>query len=83
MKIENNLVEVLKLALAVILNQFLSAGIYLLYKLCADDGMNLNVMVAYRFIFAAAFMLPLAFFLERYGKCITIYIIFNLSKLLE
>lgn len=65
MEKENNLVEVLKLALAVMLNQFLSAGIYVLYKMCANDGMNLNVMVAYRFIFAAAFMLPLAFFLER------------------
>ncbi|KAK1402331.1 Plant-drug/metabolite exporter [Heracleum sosnowskyi] len=46
-------------------DQVFSAGIYLLYKLCANDGMNLNVMLAYRFIFAAAFMLPLAFFLER------------------
>ncbi|KAL8155933.1 hypothetical protein AgCh_001108 [Apium graveolens] len=65
MKRENNQVEVLKLTLAIILIQFLSAGIYVLYKLCANDGMNLNIMVAYRFIFAAAFMLPLAFFLER------------------
>uniref|UniRef100_A0A161ZHQ7 WAT1-related protein n=1 Tax=Daucus carota subsp. sativus TaxID=79200 RepID=A0A161ZHQ7_DAUCS len=34
------------------------------YKLAAMDGMNLNILVAYRFLFAAAFMLPLALFVE-------------------
>ncbi|KAK1402329.1 Plant-drug/metabolite exporter [Heracleum sosnowskyi] len=41
------------------------AVVNVFYKLAADDGMNLSVLIAYRFIFAAAFMLPLAFFVKR------------------
>ncbi|KAF8019988.1 hypothetical protein BT93_G0623 [Corymbia citriodora subsp. variegata] len=41
------------------------AGVNILYKLVARDGMNLTLVVAYRFIFATLFMAPLAFFLER------------------
>ncbi|XP_023541477.1 WAT1-related protein At1g25270-like isoform X2 [Cucurbita pepo subsp. pepo] len=38
-----------------------------LYKLTVADGMNMRIIIAYRFLFASAFMLPLAFFLDR-GK---------------
>ena len=37
------------------------------YKLAANDGMSLSVVVTYRFIFATAFILPVALFLERYA----------------
>ena len=36
-----------------------------LYKLTVADGMNMRIIIAYRFLFASAFMLPLAFFLDR------------------
>ncbi|XP_030515992.2 WAT1-related protein At1g68170-like [Rhodamnia argentea] len=44
------------------------AGVNILYKLAASDGMNLTIVVAYRFIFATAFLAPLAFFLERKSR---------------
>ncbi|KMT06127.1 hypothetical protein BVRB_7g162980 [Beta vulgaris subsp. vulgaris] len=48
-----------------ILVQTSFAGVNIFYKLAAIDGMNLRVLVAYRILFAAAFIVPLAFFLER------------------
>ncbi|KAK3419885.1 hypothetical protein EUGRSUZ_G00636 [Eucalyptus grandis] len=41
------------------------AGVNILYKLAASDGMNLSVVIAYRFMFATALLAPLALFLER------------------
>ncbi|CAL1352680.1 unnamed protein product [Linum trigynum] len=41
------------------------AAANIMYKLAADDGMNMQVMVAYRFLFATAFMVPLAIVFER------------------
>ncbi|KAK7852256.1 wat1-related protein [Quercus suber] len=46
--------------------QFAFAGVNVFYKLAVNDGMNLRVIVAYRFLFASAFIAPLAFVLERY-----------------
>lgn len=43
------------------------AVVNVFYKLAANDGMSFRVLAAYRFIFATAFMLPLALFLERYA----------------
>lgn len=36
-----------------------------LFKLASNDGSDLRILVAYRFLFAAAFMVPVALFLER------------------
>ncbi|WOL17736.1 WAT1-related protein [Canna indica] len=36
-----------------------------LYKLVLNDGMKSTILVAYRYLFAASFMVPLAFFWER------------------
>jgi hypothetical protein len=55
----------LKPTLLMIMVQITFAGVNLLYKLAVNDGMNLRIVVAYRFIFATAFIAPLAFFLER------------------
>ncbi|KAH9686088.1 WAT1-related protein [Citrus sinensis] len=41
------------------------AGVNVFYKLAANNGMSLRVIVAYRFIFATAFMVPVAIILER------------------
>ncbi|KAJ4847367.1 hypothetical protein Tsubulata_018009 [Turnera subulata] len=40
-------------------------GMNVLYKLVANDGMNLRILIAYRLIFATAFMVPVALILER------------------
>ncbi|KAL2477501.1 WAT1-related protein [Forsythia ovata] len=63
-KISNSL-HGLKPMLLMVLVQTIFAGVNIVYKLAANDGMNLSVLVAYRFMFGAAFMLPLAFFVER------------------
>ncbi|XP_039006644.1 WAT1-related protein At1g68170-like [Hibiscus syriacus] len=39
-----------------------------LYKLAANDGMSLRIIVSYRFIFATAVMIPLALVAERLEK---------------
>ncbi|KAJ0974898.1 hypothetical protein J5N97_016863 [Dioscorea zingiberensis] len=45
--------------------QVVLAGINILYKLVVNDGMDIWIMIAYRYILAAAFLGPLAFFIER------------------
>lgn len=52
----------IKSVIVMVLVQIAIAGMNVLYKLAANDGiMSLRVMiVAYRFIFATAFLLPLA-----------------------
>ncbi|GAB4829854.1 hypothetical protein Ancab_019500 [Ancistrocladus abbreviatus] len=55
----------LKPILVMLMVQVGFAGVNVFYKLAAADGMNLRVLLAYRFLFAAAFIVPLAFFLER------------------
>ncbi|CAL9119174.1 unnamed protein product [Musa textilis] len=55
----------LKPAAAMVLIQTAFAGVNILYKLALNDGMDVKVLVAYRYIFAAAFISPVAFFIER------------------
>ena len=55
-----------KPALLMVVVQFAFAGMNVLYKLASNDGMNFKVIVAYRYIFSTAFILPLALFIERY-----------------
>ncbi|GAU43321.1 hypothetical protein TSUD_390190 [Trifolium subterraneum] len=60
-----NIMHGLKPTLLMIMVQIAFAGVNILYKLAVNDGMNLRIVVAYRFIFATVFIAPLAFFLER------------------
>ena len=55
----------LKPALLMVIVQFFFAGVNVFYKLAAYDGMSLKVFIAYRFIFACAFLVPLALIFER------------------
>ena len=57
----------LKPGIVMVVIQFAYAGVNVLYKLATDDGMKINILIAYRFILASAFLLPLAFFVERYA----------------
>ncbi|XP_065851140.1 WAT1-related protein At1g68170-like [Euphorbia lathyris] len=59
------LVEGLKPVIIMVLFQLGNVGVVLLYKLAAADGMNLRILIAYRFLFATSFISPIAFLLER------------------
>ncbi|KAK9933298.1 hypothetical protein M0R45_020499 [Rubus argutus] len=51
-----------------VVTNILYSVLNILYKLVAVTGMNLNVFVAYRLMFSAAFMVPLAQILERKSR---------------
>ncbi|MBA0551106.1 hypothetical protein Golob_022003 [Gossypium lobatum] len=55
----------LKHAMLMVVIQVIFAGVNVLYKLAANDGMSLRIIVAYRFLFATAVMVPLALLVER------------------
>ncbi|KAG6406806.1 hypothetical protein SASPL_134417 [Salvia splendens] len=55
----------LKPALVMVLVETVYSAVNVCYKLAANDGMNLSVLVGYRFLFGAAVILPIAFFAER------------------
>ncbi|KAF4369727.1 hypothetical protein G4B88_022125 [Cannabis sativa] len=63
-----------KPALLMMVAQIAYAGVNVLYKLAANDGMSLKVIVAYRFLFATVFIFPLAFFIERGSLVQNLYI---------
>nr|GMD58243.1 WAT1-related protein At1g68170-like [Ipomoea batatas] len=50
---------------AMVVVQMLLGGDIVLCKVAADEGMPVSIIVAYRFIFSAAFLSPIAFMLER------------------
>ncbi|KAL4281924.1 hypothetical protein GQ457_03G001250 [Hibiscus cannabinus] len=60
-----NILHGLKPAMLMVVVQLVFAGVNVLYKLSVSDGMSFQVMVAYRFIFASALMIPLALLVER------------------
>ncbi|XP_057431623.1 WAT1-related protein At1g68170-like [Lotus japonicus] len=65
MKNIGNVVQGLKPTLVMVGVQIAMAGVNVLLKLAVNDGMNLTVVTAYRFVFATAFIAPLALILER------------------
>ncbi|KAK8626664.1 hypothetical protein V6N13_134297 [Hibiscus sabdariffa] len=60
-----NILHGLKPVMVMVVVQLVYAGVNVLYKLSVIDGMSFKVMVAYRFIFAYALMIPLALLVER------------------
>ncbi|KAL3729659.1 hypothetical protein ACJRO7_026743 [Eucalyptus globulus] len=58
----------MKAALMMVVVQVAFGGINILYKLTVSNGMNLSVVIAYRFMFATTVLAPLAFFLERKSR---------------
>ncbi|XP_026658052.1 WAT1-related protein At1g68170-like [Phoenix dactylifera] len=61
-------VEETKPAALMVLVQVAFAGLNIFCKLALNDGMDVRVLVAYRYIFAITFIGPLAFFLERKSR---------------
>ncbi|KAB1206970.1 hypothetical protein CJ030_MR7G008114 [Morella rubra] len=57
-----------KPAMLMVVVQLSFAGVNVFYKLAANDGMSLRIIVAYRFIFATAFIVPLALLIERKSR---------------
>ncbi|VFQ81803.1 unnamed protein product [Cuscuta campestris] len=55
----------LKPAFLMVVVQAVFAGVNVLYKIAASDGMNLSVLVCYRFLFATGFIVPVALLAER------------------
>jgi hypothetical protein len=60
-----NALHGLKAVLLMLVTQVTFAGVNIFYKLAANDGMNTDLVIAYRFVFATAFLTPLALYLER------------------
>ncbi|KAM3360798.1 WAT1-related protein [Capsicum galapagoense] len=58
----------LKTVIMMVFIQAAYAGMSLLYKLASNDGMNLRVLIAYRFLFAAATVVPLALYFDRKSR---------------
>jgi hypothetical protein len=58
--------DFVKPVLGMVSFQVVFAGLNIFYKLAVSDGMDLRVLVAYRYLFASAFLAPLAYFLERW-----------------
>ncbi|XP_054800461.1 WAT1-related protein At1g25270-like [Prosopis cineraria] len=65
MMVVRSVVDRLKPAMLMVVAQIGGVGLNVLYKLAVDDGMNLRVLIAYRFIFATGFISPLALIVGR------------------
>ncbi|XP_024174411.1 WAT1-related protein At1g68170 isoform X2 [Rosa chinensis] len=63
-----NALHGLKPLMLMLVVQFTSAGVNLFYKLAANDGMDIRIIIAYRFSFATVFLAPIAFFVERKSR---------------
>ncbi|KAF5813757.1 hypothetical protein HanXRQr2_Chr03g0102461 [Helianthus annuus] len=59
------MVSVAKPVLLMVVVQMVLAGANVFYKLAENDGMKLPILVAYRFVFSTAIMVPIALFVER------------------
>ncbi|XP_043719427.1 WAT1-related protein At1g68170-like [Telopea speciosissima] len=55
----------LKPVLMMVIVQTILAGLNVIYKLATLDGMNMRILIAYRYMFAFIFLAPFAFFIER------------------
>ncbi|CAH9081746.1 unnamed protein product [Cuscuta epithymum] len=59
-----NLVEEMKPVVMMVTVMVAYGGMSILYKVASNGGMSLRVLIAYRFIFAAAVITPLALYIE-------------------
>ncbi|KAL3538592.1 hypothetical protein ACH5RR_001958 [Cinchona calisaya] len=63
-----NMMHGLKPTMMMVMVQIALAGVNVFYKLAANDGMSMRIMVAYRFMFATAAVVPLALIFERNSR---------------
>ncbi|XP_021274954.1 WAT1-related protein At1g25270-like [Herrania umbratica] len=64
----SDLLRGLKAVILILVVQAALGGVIVFYKLAVIYGMSVRVLVAYRFIFATACVIPLALILERKSK---------------
>ncbi|KAM7467365.1 hypothetical protein LguiB_014927 [Lonicera macranthoides] len=69
-----NVVDGFKPTMIMVLVQTIFAGANVFYKLVDNDGMNLKILMAYRLLFASAFMIPLALYVERGALAQNLYV---------
>ena len=60
-----NALHELKPLMLMLVVQFTSVGVNLVYKLASNDGMDIRLIIAYRFCFATVLLAPIALFVER------------------
>ncbi|KAF5952030.1 hypothetical protein HYC85_009974 [Camellia sinensis] len=60
-----NIIHGFKPAIMMVVVQAALAGNSVFYKLASSIGMSMSVLIAYRFVFVAAFIVPLVLLLER------------------
>lgn len=67
LKINNicNVIHELKPTILMVIVEIIMGVNNVLYKLAVNDGFDLRILVTYRFVFATAFMVPVALFVER------------------
>ncbi|GFP87096.1 wat1-related protein at1g25270 [Phtheirospermum japonicum] len=63
-----DLIHGLKPAMMMVTAQIALAGVNIFYKLAGNNGSSLPVLIAYRFLFAAATVVPLALIFERKNR---------------
>ncbi|KAF8411629.1 hypothetical protein HHK36_004187 [Tetracentron sinense] len=63
-----HIINGMKPAMVMVVVQIVFAGVNVFYKLATNDGMNLKILVAYRYLFATASLVPLAFIVERNSR---------------
>ncbi|XP_051145267.1 WAT1-related protein At1g25270-like [Andrographis paniculata] len=63
-----DVVQGLKPAMMMVTVQIGLAGVNIFYKLAGNTGISIPVLIAYRFLFAAAFVIPLALLLDSKKK---------------
>ncbi|XP_063940574.1 WAT1-related protein At1g68170 [Daucus carota subsp. sativus] len=65
----------LKPTILMVIAESILGGSNVLYKLAVNEGSDLRILVAYRFLFAAAFMIPIAFYVERGSLFQNLYVV--------
>ncbi|GFS38015.1 nodulin MtN21 /EamA-like transporter family protein [Actinidia rufa] len=68
-----NTIHGLKPVMMMVVVQAALAGITIFYKIAGNIGMSLRVLIAYRFLIGAAFMVPLALVIERGSMAQNLY----------
>ncbi|KAF9666036.1 hypothetical protein SADUNF_Sadunf16G0187100 [Salix dunnii] len=63
--------------IALIFVQIVFGGINIVYKLVINDGMSIRVAVAYRLLFGAAFLCPIALIVERNKRPKLTWVVFT------
>ncbi|WVZ98367.1 hypothetical protein U9M48_043823 [Paspalum notatum var. saurae] len=65
----------------IIMFQVIFAGLNVFYKLALADGMDLRVLIAYRYFFASISLAPVAYFIERRDRTKVTWKVLGLSFL--